>query len=300
MSANRIAAPSAYPYSTRPANASGPRHADPEDLVLYAMQLLSGDEAAEQARHVEGCAECQRGLALILRDLAVYAFTVDLQSPPPLARQRLRTQVARENRHAFSAPPAFAAFGRNGSILSPDEEAEPRRNPMLTFLGWLGWIVAAALAVAAAMFYKETGDQRAHLSVQSGELARLDADAVRAQQLMDALAGPNATHVTLRPKPPVNPQPTGRILYDDAEGSLVFLAEDLDPLETNKAYELWLIPADGRTAIPVAAFHPNMQGDASVVLPALPKGVSVKSFGVTIEDAGGAQTPALPFVIAGS
>lgn len=300
MSANRNPAPSAYPYSNRPDNARGAGHAAPEDLVLHAMQGLSGDEAARLERHVEHCAECQRELALVLRDLAVYAFTVDLQSPPPLARQRLRTQVARETRQGSSAQPALAAFGRNGSILTADEEGAPGRNPAFTFLGWLGWIVAAGLAVAATLLYRETGDQRAHLSVQSGELVRLGTEAARAQQLMDAVAGLNAARVTLTAKPPATPQPLGRVFYDAASGSLLFLAGDLDPLETNRAYELWLIPADGRAAIPAAVFHPDMRGDASVVLPALAKGIAVKSFGVTIEDAGGVPTPTLPFVLSGS
>ncbi len=300
MNANRNAAPRIYPYSKRTANASGPRHADPEELVLHALQLLPDGEVAELASHVERCPECQRELALVQSDLAVYAFTVDLQSPPPLARQRLRTQVARENRQFPNAQPALAAFGRNGSILAPDEEVEPRRNPALAFLGWLGWIAAASLAVAAAMFYKQTGDQRAHLSVQSGELARLDAEATRAQQVIDALAGPNAARVTLTAKPQATPQPLGRVLYDAAGGSLIFLADDLDPLEANKAYELWLIPSDGRASIPAAVFHPDMRGNAGVILPALPKGVPVKSFGVTIEDTGGAQIPTLPFILAGS
>ena len=37
-----------------------------------------------------------------------------------------------------------------------------------------------------------------------------------------------------------------------------------------------------------------------VILPDLPKGVPAKSFGVTIEDSGGAQTPTMPIIMAGS
>jgi len=300
MSASPNEVPRAYPDSNRPARTGGSRHADPEDIVLYAMQFLPSDEAADLGRHFEHCLECQRELALVLGDLAAYAFTVDMQSPPPLARQRLRTQVARENRHAPTVQPALAAFGRNGSILAPQEDGQVGRSPAFAFLGWLGWIVVAGVAVASALLYKEIVDQRAHLNVQSGELARLSSETARAQQLMDALDGLNAMRVTLTTKPTATPQPLGRALYDAAGGSLIFLADDLDPLEANRAYEIWLIPADGSSAIPAAVFHPDMHGNASVILPLLPKGVAVKSFGVTIEEESGAQTPTLPFVMAGS
>ena len=44
---------------------SGPRHIDPEDLTLYAMQLLNADEAATIAGHVDHCEECRAELASI-------------------------------------------------------------------------------------------------------------------------------------------------------------------------------------------------------------------------------------------
>jgi hypothetical protein len=284
--------PPADPHARRP----GTRHAEPEDLVLYALQFLPGDQADDLAQHIERCAACLHELALVEGDLAACAFTADLHSPAALARQRLRTQVARENRMA--AQPALAAFGRNGSILTAPEDDPPKRN--LGLLGWLGWIIAACLAVAATMLYMETGDQRAHLSVQSSELARLTTDAARSHPLLDALTDPDAVRITLTAKPPAKPQPLGRITYNHANGSLIFLADDLDPLLAGKVYELWLIPADGRDPIAAAVFHPDNHGNASVILPGLPAGVPAKGFGVTIEDEGGAQTPTPPFVLAGS
>jgi hypothetical protein len=302
MSANQPANPNA----NRPANLPGPtdpsglRHADPEDLVLYALQFLPGDQAAEFAGHIEHCSECHHELSLVQGDLAACAFTVDLHSPPVLARQRLRTQVARENHPVPLAQPALASFGRNGSILTPPEDDPPKRSLALTLLGWLGWIIAAGLAIAAASLYQETGDQRAHLSVQSNDLARLTTTAASAHQLMDALTDPNAVRVTLTAKPPARSQPLGRATYNPANGSLIFFADDLDPLQMGKVYELWLLPADGRNPIPAAVFHPDNHGNASAILPGLPTGVPAKGFGVSIEDEGGAQAPTPPFVMAGS
>jgi len=282
------------------ANPSGSRHSNVEDLVLYALQFLPGDQAAELAGHVERCDLCRNELALIQGDLVACAFTADLHSPPPLARQRLRTQVARENHPAALVQPALAAFGRNSSILAPSEDGPPKRSLALTLLGWFGWIAAVGLGVAAALLYQQNAAQSAHLSVQSSELARFNADAAHSHPLLDALTDPNAARITLTAKPPAKPQPIGRVTYNLASGSLIFLADDLDPLEAGKVYELWLLPADGRNPIAAAVFHPDNHGNASVILPTLPSGVAAKGFGVSIEEEGGAQVPTPPFVLSGS
>jgi len=282
------------------ANSGDARHANAEDLVLFALQFLSLDEAARIAGHVEQCVACRNELALTQGDLAACSFTSEQQSPPALARQRLRTQVTRENHPSLQGPPAFASFGRNGSILAPPEDIPPRHNSALTLMGWLGWIVAAVLAALAASLYQGEIAQRAHLSVQSNQLAQLTADAARSAPILDALNDPNATRILLTTKPPANPQPLGRITYNPYNGNLIFLVDDLDPLEPGKVYELWLLPADERNPIAVAVFHPDNHGNGRVILPILPSGIAAKGFGVSIEDDGGAQTPTPPYVMTGN
>ena len=47
---------------------SATRHYDKDDLALYAMQLLSANEAVEVALHIQDCAECRQELALVQGD----------------------------------------------------------------------------------------------------------------------------------------------------------------------------------------------------------------------------------------
>jgi anti-sigma-K factor RskA len=47
-------------------------------------------------------------------------------------------------------------------------------------------------------------------------------------------------------------------------------------------------------------FRPDAAGNASVVMPDMPKGIEAKAFGVTIENAGGSNTPTMPIVLAGA
>ncbi len=280
---------------------SADNHANPEDLAIFAMQLLTGEEAATIARHIEHCAECRRELASLQSDLGAYAFTVEMSAPPATARQQLLRQVAREKKVVpFVAPAApIATFGRGNSLLNSDEEARPKRSVGRTALGWSGWAIAAGLAVAVTFLYQDRGALRSTLATQSGQIERLTAAAANSHQLMDALTDPRAVRVTLTAKP-VPRVPVGRATYNPDKGNLIFLASNLDPLALYKTYELWIIPADGAAPIPAGTFHPDDQGNASLIMPDLPKGIAAKAFGVTIEDDGGAQKPTLPIIMVGS
>ncbi len=288
---------------------TGPRHPNPDDLVLYAMQLLPSQETATITQHLPQCTECRAELARIHGDLAAFAATVDLHSPAESSRQRLMQQVAREKKivpiaqpqpqpQAVPAPP-IAAFGRSASVLNI-EDHQPKRSGSSIILAAAGWAIAACLAVAVGLQYKDRADIRNTLAAQTGEIQRLNTDAASAHQLMDALTDPKAIRVTLTTKPLPKAAPIGGVTYNPEKGTLVFLASNLNPLQTYKTYELWVIPADGTAPIPAGTFHPDDQGNASIVMPDLPKGVSAKAFGVTIEEEGGAQTPTLPIIMAGS
>ena len=293
-----------YPISTA---LGGPRHTDPDDLALYAMQLLPTDDAATITRHLEYCAECRAELARVHDDLAACAATVDLQSPPAAARQRLIQQVAREKKivpapSAQAQPlpephPPIPALGRSGSVFAVEA---PRRSAGRAFLAWSGWGIAAGLAVALGFLYGDRSALRETLASQAGEIQRLNADAASAHQLMDALTDPRAVRVTLTAKPQPRTAPIGGVTYNPEKGTLVFLASDLNPLQALKTYELWVIPADGSAPIPAGTFHPDDQGNASVIMLDLPRGVAAKAFGVTIEPDGGSESPTPPIILAGS
>jgi Anti-sigma-K factor rskA len=280
----------------------GPRHTDPEDLTLYAMQLITGEEAVAIAQHIEHCAECRRELAHIHGDLGAYAFTVEMHEAPATARPRLMRQVSREKRVTPISNPVIAAYGRSASILGPveEEQEKPKSHVGRTILGWTGWALAAGLALAAAFLYRQREDLRGNMADQASRISHLAAEAAQSHQLLEALTDPQAVRVTLTAKPlPPKSGPLGGTTYNPDKGTLVFLATGLDPLQTYKTYELWLIPADNSAPVPAGTFHPDDRGNASLIMPDLPKGVPAKGFGVTIEDEGGSQTPTKPIIMAG-
>jgi anti-sigma-K factor RskA len=130
-------------------------------------------------------------------------------------------------------------------------------------------------------------------------MARLSADAERGRTLISTLTDGDAMRVTLS-QTAAKPVAQGRATYVPAKGSLLFIASNLAPLQPYKTYELWLLPADGQDPIPAGTFQPDARGNASVILPDIPKGVVAKGFGVTIEDEGGSRQPTPPIVLSGS
>ncbi len=290
------------------------RHIEPEDLALFAMQLLPKDEHAEVTAHLARCAVCGLALAEVQGDLAVYAHTVEMHSPPAQARERLMKQVAREKKvvpvERMATTPSLEVIGRgerpyrtglgSGSYLA--EEEEPKRSLAAKVFPWVGWAVAAGIAVVAGNLYHERDALHSRMTAMAGQMDRVSSDAAAAKQVMEAMTDSAARRVTMTATPatPAPPVPQGRVTYLAERGTLIFLASNMEPLQTYKTYELWLIPADGRDPIPAGTFHPDERGNASVIMPPLPKGIEAKAFGVTVEDEGGSQTPTMPIIMAGS
>jgi anti-sigma-K factor RskA len=297
-------------------------HIDQNELALFAMQLLSQDEAAPVKLHLEHCSDCRRELAEIQGDLATYAMTAEMHSPPAQARDRLLKQVGHERREtkvrsiergpeitgadAGRAESATSAPETNTEIISTfasgrrlTEDDLPTQTIGRKILPWLGWAMAAGLAVTAGDLYHERSVLQSTVATEHADLARLNADAEAAHRLMDTMTDPTAMRVTLT-RSKQAPVPQGKATYVPDKGSLVFIASNMEPLNPYKVYELWIIPADGRNPIPAGTFHPDERGNASVIMPELPKGVPAKAFGITIEDQGGSRTPTMPIIMAGT
>lgn len=280
-------------------------HIERDDLVLFAMQLLSKDDTAVVAAHVERCPECLHELAEVQGDLAVYAHTVEMQAPPESAKERLMKQVAHEKKVIPFAPVAVAEAepelpirGYAGRSSLTEDDLPPRGFAGRVF-PWLGWALAAGLAVTAGNFYMQRAALQGSVAEQKDQIAQLTTDAATAQDVMATLTDRNALRVTLT-KAQTAPVPQARATYIADKGILIFQASNMEPLQPAKVYELWLIPANGSSPIPAGTFHPDQRGYATVMMPPLPKGVEAKAFGVTIENEGGSKTPTLPIVMVGT
>jgi hypothetical protein len=260
-------------------------HIPQEELVLYAMQAMPSHELAAVRLHLDRCAECRRALAEASGDLALVAMSVEQKPLPEGARQRFVERLAADADHK----PAAAA-----PVISIAAKRPARRAAV-----WIGWLAAAASLLFAFSLEQKVRTLNDELARQHDLAAQQAVANARAKQVLDVLTAPAAKRVLLIGAK-TKPEPTGRAVYLAETGGLVFQANDLAALAENKTYELWVIPADGKAPIAAGLFHPDAAGNASVVLPTLPKGVPAKAFGVTIEKAEGSSTPTAPIILVGA
>jgi len=282
-------------------------HIQPDDLTLFALQFLPEAEMHAIQQHVQECEACRRQVGWIQGDLASYALSAEAHEAPAHARERLLAAVAREKKvvpmqqkASRSAPaavrtPALVSPRRRDSepdyaapqfaapeprLFTMGREEEPRRS---SFWGWAGWAVAAALAVAAGLQFQQHRDLQQQLADANTKITAAQTESARAEAAMQALSSSGATQVALHLPPSAGSvaavQPYGQAVYTANTGALVFVASHLDPLAPHKVYELWLLPADKSAPIDAGTFKPDARGNASVVMPTLPKGIAAGGFG---------------------
>ena len=306
---------------------------DPEDLALCAMQLLSPEESAPIEEFLENNLSARKELAEIRGDLAAFAMTAEQHTVPALAKTRLMKQVGREKRSVPARPatawsdaardgagsagaspnslpsnstssstaPSIGAFQRGGSdgTLLSFEQAGPRRSVAARTLPWVGWAVAAGLAVATVGLYREREGLKGTIANQQAQVAKATAGETQAREVLDEMNDQSAMRVTLT-RAGALLTPTGRTTYSAQKGVLIFVANNMEPVDTFKTYELWLIPSDGQAPIPAGTFRPDAKGYASMISTSMPKGVEAKAFGITIEDRGGSKEPTPPILMTGA
>jgi anti-sigma-K factor RskA len=247
-----------------------------DDLALYALGSLEGEERVALEKHLSDCAACRRELEALRGDLAVLALSVPLAAPPPQARQRLLKAIAKEPRRA---------------------PASPARQPR-SWWGLAPSLAVAALAVITLVFGLQNANMRRDISKLEYQNAEELSGLMHATEIVQTLTDANAAHFTLSAAQ-TPPRPQGKAIYARDRHSLIFLASNMPALPPQKIYELWLIPVSG-APIPSGLFTPDAHGSATVLNPPLPSGVEAKTFAVTMEPQEGSAAPTSTPIMVGA
>jgi anti-sigma-K factor RskA len=246
-----------------------------DDLALYALGALQGEERLALERHLEECSACRTELERLRGDTALLAFSASGPRPPSRSRERLLTAIAKEPRRAQVRPAKRSAWWNA-----------------------LGWAAAAAAVVVVLLLVGQNNNLQRRLADEQSNAAGQQQQLLQAKQLIAALTSADAErYVLVAGKTP--PQPQGRAIYVASSGTLVFLASNMPELPPRKSYELWLIPANG-APIPAGVFKPNQQGSAALVRPLLPAGVEAKTFAITVEPETGSAAPTSQPIMVGT
>ncbi|HEY6373557.1 MAG TPA: anti-sigma factor [Candidatus Sulfotelmatobacter sp.] len=260
-----------------------------EDLALYALNTLEGEDRANLEKHLATCSACRLELEQLRGDGALLALSTLGPRPPQRARQRLLDAVAKE---AAPSPNLSQKARKDGA--SSVREGGARRS----WWGFLGWAATVAVIVFAASLWKENAALKQRLASASEKAEQSTRELENLRRVAAPLIAPEAQRVTLvAVKTP--PQPQGKAFYLRNRSSLLFVANNMPALPPQKAYELWLIPVQG-APIPAGVFKPDAHGSATLVNPPLPAGTEAKAFAITVENEAGSTTPTMPIVMMGT
>jgi len=258
-----------------------------EDFELYELRVLDGSDKAEFATHLAGCAECRAKLESARSRLVLLALAAPDSEPPPAARERILARFRERGPRRREEAPAFRA-----------------RGGFRTRVWAWSWAAACLVFLVAAVWLAR---ENARLSKRLAELELtqkqleaasqdLKTAAARAQAVLDVLTGPQTVQVELSPSA-THPVPHGKAFYNRSKG-LLFYTTNLNSLPSDRTYELWLIPTEGKP-VDVGIFNTDTRGNGQVILPSLSPGLTAKAFAVTIEAAGGVPAPTGPMVLVG-
>lgn len=235
--------------------------------------------------------------AVTSRETKLAALSSDAET---LRRERdaLRSNISSQEQKLATSSTELAATQNQAAALK--NEAENARSSAANLKADLSGEKARASAeqARAAAAEQERNRLAGTLAAQADQLAALQSSTSNAEVLA-TLTDPTALRVVLT-KPKSKPAPVGRAAYIASKGSLVFLGSNLEQPKANKVYELWLLPADGSSPIAAGTFLPDAQGNAHLVYNRFPRAVAAKGFAITFENPGGANTPSLPLILAGS
>ncbi len=254
-----------------------------EDLALYALHALHGAERTNLEQHLESCSSCRRELEDLRGDMALLALSAAGPHPPQRSRERLMKAIAEDKEAAASS-----------SIVPAS--SDDSRSSSGWFGGWfgrIGWASAVAAIIVGAAWVNNTqrkndalqqeiASVRAKANEDSAELQRVRAE-------FNALTGPGSQQVTLVAATQ-KPQPQGKALYVESSGKLLFIASNMPALPEDRAYELWILPVEGKP-VPAGVFRPDNKGSGVVVNPPIPAGTRAKGFAITVEAKTGSPAP---------
>jgi anti-sigma-K factor RskA len=257
------------------------QHPIEEQLDLFALGALEGDERREVELHLATCAACTRALAETRGVLASMALT----APPAVPAPRVKLQLLERIRKDAPAVP---------ERQSVRPSVETRR------ISWWNrvWAPAAVVFAAIALFFWVSNQRLANeIEVLRKAAIEQKAQLDHFKAVSQMVLSPDTVTVNLASARP-DFAGSGRVIYNARRGALMY-SGSVPPLAAGKAYELWVVPKTGNP-IPAGLLSVSASGEGSVVLPSIPAGVAYKAFAITLEPAGGTPAPTGPFVQAGA
>lgn len=242
---------------------------DLRDLAAgYTLGALSPEEARAFETALAGSPELRREVAEF-REVNALLGAAETRAPADDLKQRLRERIRAGKVAPLPGPPAPGR--RSGAAIG------------------LGIGMAASLLLAAGL-YRQTRALNEALAEREQRLAAREAT-------LNALLEPavQLTTLTATGEAP----PVVQVFWNRANHSLVVHTFRLKPAPAGRAYQLWLLPKDGKP-IASAVFDTEPGGHQLVQNISVPPDQPISGFALTVEPAGGSPQPTTTPIVFGN
>jgi anti-sigma-K factor RskA len=253
-----------------------------DDLAAYAIGALDRDERDAVERMLAADPSLRREAAEYAAAAALLNESVPRIEPPAALKGKILA-AARTSR----PQPALA-------VLPPSVPARRTRD-VLAFVAGAAAVLLLALNVYWVTQYSAMSEREAELAAT---VARLSAEqtAVAAQpppgssgmeMAIALLLAPDGHQVELTSD---DGSRRAMIMFDSNHTEALMVAHNLPTLDPSRTYQLWQIDSEGK-AMSAGMFEPRPSGmHAMIFTPPMPWD-SVSAIGISIEPAGGSETP---------
>lgn len=244
----------------------------------YALGVLPEDEPRELEAHLAFCQTCAREVRELCEVAATLA-TLEERQPPPHVRARLLAETGGESRAADARPSAL-----RGWLLAAASVA------LVLVAGYAAVLRGRVATLEAAL--EQSRQTRAAAEYQ---VASLRGEVSAAERVTDILAASDLARVELTGQAPA-PAAGGRAYWSRSRG-LIFTATNLPPLPPSRVYQLWMVTAQQKISAGLLSI--DRFGRATAVAQT-PADVQPVAIAVTIEPAGGVESPTGPIYLVGT
>lgn len=256
---------------------------------LYALDAVTDEERRAIEQYISAAPAPERTAFFErvrqARETLARTFRVEEEPPADLFDRIVAHLPAQDNHPEADAPapaagPAAAAVpagpSATGQPVAGDElaKARQRREERRRPSGARRWLAGVAAAAAIALGGVGVGS---YLADQNDPVNQVVRAGDMRQASVDVAGGGTAT-----------------LLISSSEDAAVVKMNGVPAPPAGKVYQMWLIPKDG--SAPVSQ---GLMDEEALSKPAVVEGISsAAALGITVEPAGGSQSPTLPTVAA--
>jgi len=184
---------------------------------VWALNTVTDDESIAFEKHLRECETC-RTEAVEMRETAARLSLLVEVAPPSHLRDRVLAAAAATRQDRPDSP-------------RPATELRPRKP----------WIRRAAVLLAAASALGAVVAGVQHNMRLSDEVAALHQVAAQYDQLNSLISAPDAKTVSR----PGAHGGSGIAVFSPRQGKILFVANDLPALPSDRSYQLWMVDAAG-------------------------------------------------------